>query len=236
MSHLLLSSLALLALASTAFAQHEPARVAATFDRIYVPGGYDSNDHIQLVGEGRFRNTCYRPAPSRIQIDGRTRSIYVGPVAYEYSGLCLQVVLPFERVIDIGILKAGTWRIFQDKSPSAVPLGEVTVHPALTDIPDDHLYAPVTQAFFEQKGMVNHFYLAGEFQTNCMNIEDIKITIEKEAIVLQPLLKAASGESCEVGRFPFLKKLSVPFIPKGRYLLHVRSMNGNAVNTLISVQ
>ncbi len=86
-------------------------RRPAIFQKIYVPSGFDSNDHVQIVGEGMFRNTCYRPAPSSVRVVEATKTIYIGPIAYEYAGLCLQVVLPFERTIDVGILKAGLWKI-----------------------------------------------------------------------------------------------------------------------------
>jgi hypothetical protein len=95
------------------FSGMDPTRVTATYDRIYVADGFDSNDLVQITGEGMFRNTCYRQAETSVKIDETTHTISLGPVAYEYSGLCLQVVLPFQRVIDVGILKSGRWTVEQ---------------------------------------------------------------------------------------------------------------------------
>jgi hypothetical protein len=229
-------SLALIAFASLAHGQAEPARVGAVFNKIYAPGGYDSNDHIQFVGEGIFRNTCYRPAQESVQVDSGTRTITVGPVAYEYSGFCLQVILPFQRVVDVGILKVGNWKVIETNGTSKALLGTISIQPALTNNPDDALYAPINQAFFQQKGSISEITLTGEFPNSCMALEDVKVTVEKEAVVIQPFAKMDVASACRDGKFEFTKTVSVTGVREGRYLLHVRSMNGNAVNTLIDIK
>ena len=39
-------------------AQAQPVKVPAYFQKMYIPGGFDSNDQIQIVGEGTFSNSC----------------------------------------------------------------------------------------------------------------------------------------------------------------------------------
>jgi hypothetical protein len=238
MSRLTLSALSLLLLfaASTnAYASPEPVRVGATFAKIYIPEGFDSNDQVQIVGEGMFRNTCYRPAPGAVKVDDITKTILVGPVAYEYSGFCLQVILPFNRVVDVGMLKPGTWKVVQRAGATVQPLGEINITTALTNAPDDYIYAPVSQAFFQQDGLMSNVFLTGEFRSSCMTLDTVKISIQKDVVVLQPIAKVSGDPGCKDGTFAFSKKVDLGFVPQGRYLLHVRSMNGNAVNTLISV-
>ncbi len=214
----------------------EPVLVAATFSKMYAPQGFDSNDNVQFVGEGLFRNTCYRPAPSTAAIDLVTKTVTVGPVAYEYSGFCLQVILPFQRVIDVGILPAGTWKVMEAGSLSRVPLGEIQVNPALIESADDYLYAPISQTFFQQRGTSSSVLLSGEFSSNCLSLETVKVIIQKEVIVLQPIAKLEPFLKCIEGKVLFSKKVSLGKIKPGRYLIHVRSMNGNAANTLVNVE
>ncbi|MEK7355323.1 MAG: hypothetical protein AAB250_02670 [Bdellovibrionota bacterium] len=229
-----LSILCLVAAASAANAQSEPTKIAATYSHMYAPGGFDSNDQVQIVGEGIFRNTCYRPTEPKVRIDELKHQIFVGPAAYEYSGFCLQVILPFTRVVDVGILKPGKWEIFQ--GPQADRLGEVTVRAAITDSADDFLYAPISQAFFQQKGTGADVLITGEFSNSCMQLDSVMVTIEPEVLVLQPVAKMdTTAGVCKDGKFPFSKKVSIKILPLGRYLLHVRSMNGNAVNTLVTM-
>lgn len=238
MIRLLTASISLLFIAGAASATTSisipPGKVAATFNKVYAPGGFDSNDNVQIVGEGMFKNTCYRHAETTVRVEESTHTIYLGPVAYEYAGLCLQVILPFERVIDVGILKAGTWRIVQGDGTQK--LNEVSIRTALTDQPDDYLYAPISQAFFQQKGAVSEIFLTGDFPNECLSMDEIKVTLEKDVIVVQPIAKMETRASCKDGKFPFTKSVSVDLIPAGRYLLHVRSLNGHAVNSLVDVQ
>lgn len=230
-----LAAVFVLALSSIANAQTSPTKVSALFNKMYAPGGFDSNDHVQFVGEGHFRNSCYRPAPESVRIDETAKTISVGPVAYEYSGFCLQVILPFQRVVDVGILSAGNWEVLEKDGNTKLSLGKITIAPALSNNPDDSLYAPVSQAFFHQSGNVSRFTVTGNFPNSCMKLNDVKVTLEKEVIVLQPFAELALRENCTSGSFPFSKIVSIKAIPTGRYLLHVRSMNGNAVNNLIDV-
>lgn len=229
----LLSFAPLLALSAPSIMNAEPALKPATFNAMYAPSGFDSNDNVQFVGEGMFRNSCYRPAPASVKVDVAAMTITVGPAAYEYSGFCLQVILPFERVIDVGILKPGVYTVVQ--TPGASVLGTIKVVEAKTLNPDDFLYAPISQAFYRQRGLSSEVLLSGDFMTNCMSIDHVKVAIEEKAIVLQPIVKLEDRNDCLRGKFPFNKVVRIDLAPKGRYLLHVRSMNGKAVNTLVDV-
>ena len=226
-------TVSLIALIACATADAQPTSVPATFNTVYVPSGFDSNDNVQIVGEGMFRNTCYRPAPTWVGVDHAKREVRVGPVAYEYSGLCLQLILPFDRVLDVGILQPGKYDVVQ--ATDGQKLGEIPVRKATSLMPDDHLYAPINQAFFRQKGLSGEVMLSGEFLTDCMVLEEVKVTVEPRVIVLQPIARIIERNGCLRGRFPFNRLVNIDLLASGRYLLHVRSMNAKAVNTLVQV-
>jgi hypothetical protein len=227
-------SLVLLAMTSVAYANPEPVKVPALFSKAYLPSGFDSNDVVQIVGEGLFRNTCYRHAETTVRVDEAQRRIQVGPVAYEYAGFCLQVILPFNRTIDVGILKPGTWEVVQ--GPNSEKLGQITIRSANRREADDFLYAPISQAFFQQKGDVSRIVLTGEFTNDCFAIERVKTSVQPDVLVIQPIARLRERANCKSGHFPFSKVVELEGVPQGRYLLHVRSMNGNAINTLVQVQ
>ncbi len=220
---------------STSFADSTtsaPTQIGVTFDKVYVPVGFDSNDHVQFVGEGMFKNSCYRPAPTTVAIDTVTKTIKVGPVAYEYSGFCLQVILPFDRVVDVGLLSAGTWQITQADDKK---IGEIVVKQNLTSEPDDFLYAPVSQAYVRQAGSRTNLFLNGTFPNECMTMQDVKISTTDDAIMVQPIAVMAQG-ACTGGPMSFTKLVKLPALKAGRYLLHVRSVNGNAINSLVEIK
>lgn len=211
-----------------------PGRVGVNFNRVYVPEGFDSNDNVQFVGEGLFANSCYRPAQTKVTVDDTTKTITVSPAAYEYEGLCLQVILPFDRVVDVGILKGGDYTILRANSNEE--LGELHVNQATTRSADDFLYAPVEQAYLHQKNGKKTIYLTGQFPMDCMKLQEVKATINKDVIVLQPIAAMNEGASCKQGQFPFEASVDVSTASKGRYLIHVRSMNGKAVNSLVDIR
>ncbi len=227
-----LTVLLLLSFQAKVFAE-EPKKVPTVFKRIFVPGGFDSNDQVQIVGQGLFNNSCYRPAETLVRVDAAMKRLYLTPMAFEYPGICLQVMLPFQKVVDLGILRAGTWEVFQGAEPTKV--GQVQIHIAKTESSDDYLYAPVSQAFFFQEGSVSNFTITGEFANDCLQLEEVKVTVEPDVVVLQPIAKVVDNPDCKVGRFSFSKTISIDSVPAGRYLLHIRSLNGNAVNSLINV-
>ncbi len=226
-----------LLIAQSSFAQPsiqaEPTQVPATFSKIYVPVGFDSNDNVQFVGEGIFNNSCFRPAPTTLAVDPATKTIKVGAVAYRYNGICLQVLLPFSRVVDVGILAAGTWQIV---GVDGKRLGQIKVAPTLTADPDDYLYAPVSQAYVRQTRASESLILNGTFPNSCMSMQEVRVNVTDDVVIVQPIAQMIDKSACKGGPKIFTHIVNLPLIKAGRYLLHVRSMNGAAVNSLVDLQ
>jgi hypothetical protein len=142
--------------------------------------------------------------------------------------------LPFDRVIDIGIVPPGNYDIYQVGDEKK--LGMLPVKEATTDSPDDFLYAPISQAFVDEKDEKSELILKGEFPTDCMSIDNIKIGWQNEVVVVQPIVELEKREGCAMGYFPWTKRIPIAASKQGRYLLHVRSMNAKAVNNLVDVK
>jgi hypothetical protein len=222
-----------MAAAVNASAQTEPTQVNVLFGKIYVPGGFDSNDNVQLVAEGIFPNSCYKPAATKVSIDKQKKTIHLEPQAYKYGGMCLQVLLPYSREVDLGILETGTWTITQ--GPNQLHLGEIRIHAAISKDADDFIYAPISQAFFSQVDQTGEVTLMVELPCDCLSVSDIRVKIEPDVIVVQPILKLEEAPTGATGILPVKKTFSIGSVTPGRYLLHVRSMNGNAVNSLVEM-
>lgn len=233
MSKFLTLTAALIATPLVAFAS-PPEKTPAVYTKVFVPKGFDSNDQVQIVGTGTFENGCYRAAESSAKVDESAKRITISAAAYKYNGLCLQMILPFERVIEVGIVPAGEYEIVQDGQ--AEVLGKLAVKEAKTDDPDDYQYAPVSQAFVDEtSGSKDNLIVRGIMPTDCMKIVDVKITHDDNVLMAQPIVKVERRNNCAVGMFPFRKVVKVE-APKGEYLLHVRSMNSKSINNLINVE
>lgn len=232
--------LAISALAGAALGQttppvlSEPTKVPAAYEKAYIPIGFDSNDSVEVVLEGRFSSSCWRPAEISFAVDQDKLEIHVGPAAYLYPArLCAQMILPFDRVVNFGVLKTGNYKLVQ--ATDGAFLGEVLVKPATTERPDDFLYAPVSQAFYKKKANGGEVTMAGNFPNSCMMMDEVKVTVQPDVVVLQPIAKIEKRLGCHDGHFPFQVKTKIPQVPAGRYLLHVRSMNAKSINSLVEM-
>ena len=230
------ASLAVFAIAfATAQAKADtPNEVYVDFAKVYVPDGFDNNDNVQIVGEGLFSNSCYRHVKTTVRVDHDAKTIHLGPVAYKYPGYCLQVVLPFDRVVDVGILQEGKYTVLREGNNQVI--GQVAVHATTSKEPDDYMYAPISQAFFQSRGMLNKVYIVGDFPLSCMKMKEIKTQVQPDVLVVLPIAEIDSSIPCVEGRYHFETSADVGFMKPGRYLLHVRSMNGKAINNLVDVR
>ncbi len=210
-----------------------PETVLTAYHTGYVPDGFDTNDRVEIVGEGIFPNTCFRPATPKVEVDHERKVVEVNSRAYEYSGFCLQMLVPYHQVLDLGLLKAGDYQIFQ--KDTADSLGQVKVRAATTSSPDDFLYAPVSQAFFKQTESKQTLTLTGKFTNSCMTLVDVVTHVQKNVITVQPIAELRDGTDCKVGEYPFERTVDVKGTSTGRFLVHVRSLNGQSVNTLVDI-
>lgn len=76
----------------------------------YIPGGFDSNSEAYVVTNGIFPNGCYRFARADVNHDSaNVHSVRV--FANVQQGMCLMVLVPFTKEVQLGRLATGTHQI-----------------------------------------------------------------------------------------------------------------------------
>ena len=98
----------LAAIASPAFAEGDKttrSQVVGISDA-YIPSGFDTGSDAFVVINGLFPNSCYRFEDARVN--------HVGPALHEVrafaevtEGMCLMVLVPYNREVALGKLEAG---------------------------------------------------------------------------------------------------------------------------------
>lgn len=217
--------------------ENQPKLVSADYHTGYLPDGFDTNDNVQIVGEGLFSNTCMRPANFTVRIDKQNKKIHINPRAYEYQGaMCAMVLNPYSQEINLGLLNAGTYDVIQ-KGLYTTQLGKLKIRVAANSEPDDYIYAPVSEASWSFKNGLGYITLKGSFTSTCWSMKAIQVDIQKEnhVIVVQPVSNIQKDAACADRMVPYEKTFAVEGLTKGRYLLHVRSTNAKAVNNLVNV-
>jgi len=215
------------------FGEDLPTQVDVKPNRVYIPKGFDSNDQVQVVVEGYFPNGCYRPGQAVARVDQEANEIFVSTKAYLYSGICIQVIVNYSKVVDIGLLKEGTYKIYNETDKSL--LSEITIESAKVSDPDDFNYAPVNQALLTKTNNETVLVLTGTFTNSCLSLDEVKASVYKDSVVVQPIVKI-SNKNCKEGSFPYKYNGVVEDMKNpGRYLLHVRSINGKSFNNLVDI-
>jgi len=81
--------------------------VAIGVNDVYVPGGFDSDADAYVVANGLFPNGCYRWKGATVtNVDNFNHEIQ--SYATVSQGMCIMVLVPFNKEIRLGKLASGT--------------------------------------------------------------------------------------------------------------------------------
>lgn len=216
----------------------QPTLIETSFHTSYIPNGFDTNDQVQIVGEGLFPDTCYRPATPEVVIDHDAKTVTITPRAYRYDGMvCADMVVEYHQVLNLNLLHAGDYKIAQRNVKQE--FGQIEIAVAANSDPDEFLYAPIEQAHFSNGSArgTGSIKLNGEFTDSCTQLTNVRVSVQPNVIVVQPIAtRDERGPRCTPGRYPFQRTVEVSGLRSGKYLLHVRSLNAQAVNSLVSAE
>ena len=214
-----------------------PKTVETALTKAYIPLGFDDNDRIQIAVAGSFKNTCYKVGPHALKVDSESKTITVQQQAYLYSGVCLQMFVPYSEIVDVGIIPSGNYKVVD--ALSGKTLAELPVNQGANPGPDDFTYAPISDAYVVNDPDTQKHVLAlsGSFGDRCSDFEEIKVQVSNEVIIVQPVLARKADISCAPEKVRFLKTIELnDSVKNGVYMLHVRSLNGQAINKLVDLE
>jgi len=221
--------------ACVSFSAEGPKEVHWGLEKAYVPVGYDDNDRIQVTVQGRFDSTCLKVGAYRLEVDQKMKQLKVDQLAYRYQGICLQMQVPFSQTLDVGLLDSGDWSIVDANNNQTI--GHLSVGIAKNPGPDDFLYAPVSDAYIRSDAAgKKELCLTGNFSDRCTTLKKVEINYSKDVIVVQPIAEHDSAQrDCGTAPVRFSHCEALPDGIVGFMLLHVRSMNGQAINKIVDL-
>jgi len=95
---------------AASFAGETAREVLISVSDAYIPRGFDSNSDTFVVVSGVFPNGCYRWSKADVtHTTGKTHE--VKSFARVQPGMCLMVLVPFTREVQLGKLEAGEHKI-----------------------------------------------------------------------------------------------------------------------------
>lgn len=216
------------------------AQTAWPIEKAYIPTGFDDNDNVQIVVNGEFPNSCFQPGAYSTEVDQRSNTIYIEQKAHALWSTCLQYILPFTQVIDVGVIGAGVYRVVDATTGDTI--GQTSIARAMKPTQDDDLYPIVDEAKIRRsagKPEMNEIELEMHFKDRCSRLGRVEVNYYDDVIVVRPIvapLYANWGTArCTPAPEDFVFSVPVKEGVKGTYLLHVRSMNGQALNRMVEI-
>lgn len=211
--------------------------VTVELTKAYVPQGFDNNDVTKIVVEGVFRNSCYRLGPTEVDLNRSTSEITITQKAYLYKGICLMVLVPYSKTVDLGILTStGRYQIFDGKKQK--PLGILPIRRSANSGPDDFIYANIDDAHIAVgENGDRYVVLAGQMPSKCWELVETRVILEgDDVLTVLPIMQLKTEEECSDKPKKFTATKELSDLNVGRFLLNVRSLNGQSVHKLFDIE
>lgn len=218
---------------------YRPKLVRQTPENVFIPQDFDNNDNSQVVVDGTFSSTCYKTAPVEYVVNHETKQVTVRNQAYFYSSSwCAFVTVPYFQTVNLGLLPEGKYEVkAEDERGASRPAGFLPVYYSKTIGPDDYLYAPVQEALLLTKktNSKRAVLLRGALTSSCMTLADVKVLYRPGNVIeILPMAQMSNAGGCRDQMIPFEKAVIIEHEPKGKALIHVRSLSGQAVNNVVN--
>ena len=78
---------------------------------VYIPSGFDKESDVFVVVSGVFPNSCYRWKEAKVATDKQANITEVRSTASVSQGMCLMVLVPFQKEVQLGKLGAGEHKV-----------------------------------------------------------------------------------------------------------------------------
>lgn len=212
-----------------------------------APEGFDDNDNVQVVLDGMLPNLCYELGRTKVNVDRHQHLIRIQQFAVKKNikGCEEEAAwpVPFQQEVFLGQLPAGQYSIDYSQKDKEAKREFKVIRAQAPGSVDETLYAPITNVFIPEMTYATdegEVALTGVLPSPCLALYPEKIQVRKfnDVIVVLPELTRLAGANdpqCTYVLSPLNVVAPLGSLTPGRYLLHVRSMTGRAVNRVFTV-
>lgn len=197
---------------------------------LFVPNGFDDNDNTEVVVSGYLPDSCYKAPVATVKNVHDNFVITVSAIYKNDGSPCADVAVPFIETVRLGALKAKSYSV-SIESATLRKSYSVTVKSATASSVDDFNYAYVTGVRHtpgNRKIMIDGYNVS-----DCFKLKEVKVESNGvDTYAILPIMEKIN-EFCPRKMTPISFEAVIPnTINKKEILLHVRSMQGNSVNSL----
>ena len=227
--------------------ERQPQGEQAKVHYLFVPVGFDDNDDVEVVIDGYLPNSCYKVLDPVVTFD-ETRATFRVEPRTRYQEIphvpCLEALVPYHRIVKLGVMPVGEYAVVVKQSSletSASLIETLVVERASTSTQDRDLYAPVDSAQVQRDSRGRQYVeIQGRLTNSCMELGELILQDHGPTLNLLPRLNIRSptlDAPCQSRETFYSRKIYLPTtLTSGRHLIHVRSLNGTALNVLFYVR
>lgn len=197
--------------------------------KLYIPGGYDDNDLVEVMVNGSLPDLCHRSPGYTVVREGNHFLIQMYAYYVPNPEGCGNLSVPYTENVRLGILPYGEYSASVEGAINA-SIDKFKVRKAVSALQDDYIYGNVMG--IKENDASREIELIGTNPVNCLKFHKLTADVQDKVIVLRPLFKQEGV--CEDVPTSFVLNYKVPYLkkhPKG-ILLHVRIMDGRSYNYL----
>lgn len=201
---------------------------------VFAPVGFDDNDEAELVVEGFLPGDCYKLSSPEVDVDAAAFAVTVRTMARKFDVPCREILVPFHYTAKLGQLAPGKYTV-QVPGPGETLTETLPVKHAVAPGPDEFPYAPVDSVEVNLDRVEHHMVatIRGRFTNSCMRWKEARVEDQGKVQVVLPIVAIDALTNCRPVETEYEQKVVLPDTMRwGRHLLHVRSLNGQAVNLI----
>lgn len=245
----LLLGLAVL-ISAPVFATPQVSEVAIE-EAFVAPKGYDTNDNVEIIIDGKLPNACFEIYKSNVDVDQKKFEITLQQLVkvknitecqanhQDHQNIPMWPIQYTNR-LELGNLKAGTYKVNYNTG-TTVTTKTFEVSATVSSGIDDFLYAPISNAFIPELIYSTdsaEVILTGILTNTCMNFNgEVEVQRMGNVFIVLPKMSLNTFTQCSPTQIPLQSIVSLGAIKKeGRYLVHVRSTTGRSVNKVFTVK
>lgn len=111
-------SLLTLVISSVAFSMGPEGLLAQPPQKVFLPTHATDQENVEVIIGGYFPDSCYKSGKVEKEIDFERQEISIRHyAAYNSSGFCLMALVPYMKVVDLGVLPAGDYTLSINGKP-----------------------------------------------------------------------------------------------------------------------
>lgn len=217
----------------------KPSVVEAPVDHVFIPSGFDNNDHVEIIVTGKFPNPCYVRNTYQVKVVNDTVKVDVTSVSMDdpANTKCEPLKIPFTEVVTVGNLQGGAYKVVVNGGGKFEKREKLDIGMANSNSVDENIYAMVDYIELGFTGGASgEALLVAQSPSPCLVFDRVEYKSNgKDALSVLPIMKKVSSSCPEKA-----ERLEIPvkFNPKGfnsdKLLLFVRTIEGRSVHTILS--